>query len=112
MRLYKSTNGQWVGTQRDAQRNFPRNWEEVNVPVDKDGLLGFLNTNQVATKTTTEIKPAIPVEDMPELLSPQASSWVKWAYETLRRGDKKEAETMLLNGLEVQHKLEKGVSNG
>ena len=115
MRLYKSSNGQWFGTQRDAQRNSPRDWEEFNVPVSKNGLLEFLNMFEVAktkAEPKTEIKPAMPVEDMPELLSPKAASWVKWAHDTLRRGDKKEAEAMLFNGLQVQMQLEKGVSNG
>jgi len=51
MRLYKSSNGQWAGTQRDAQKNFPRDWSEVDVPTSKADLIAWLNDNQVgATK--------------------------------------------------------------
>ena len=45
MILYKSSKGQWVGTQRDAQRYFPRDWEQVDVPVSKVYLIEFLNEN-------------------------------------------------------------------
>ena len=47
MRLYKSSKGQWVGTQRDAQRYFPRDWEEAEVPVSKEYLIEFLNVHKV-----------------------------------------------------------------
>ena len=40
----------------------------------------------------------------PQQIDPEAYSWVRWAYETLRRGDRKEAEAMLLRGLEKQKK--------
>jgi hypothetical protein len=66
MRLYKSSKGQWVGTQRDAQRYFPKD---------------------------------------PEMIDPEAYSWVSWAYETLRRGDKAEALKMLEKGLNKQKEL-------
>ena len=45
MRLYKSSNGQWAGTQRDAQKNFPRDWSEVDVPTSKADLIAWLNEN-------------------------------------------------------------------
>ncbi len=104
MRLYKSkTKGQWVGTQRDAQKSFPRDWEEINVPVSKNGLLEFLNIFEVGAKRE-EVKPTV-IESAPPNpadLDPEAHSWVTWAYETLKRGDKAEAEKMLLNGLNKQ----------
>lgn len=103
MRLYKSSTGRWFGTQREAQSNSPRDWEEFNVPVSKNGLLEFLNMFEVA-KTKVELvvehKPVDPSE-----IDPQAYSWVRWAYETLRRGDRKEAEAMLLNGLQNQREV-------
>ena len=100
MKLYKSkSKGQWVGTQRDAQKNFPRDWEEMNVPVSKHGLLEFLNHFAVSDVKQPE-KPVQQID--PEQIDPEAYSWVRWAYETLRRGDKKEAEAMLLRGLEKQ----------
>jgi hypothetical protein len=100
MKLYKSkSKGQWVGTQRDAQKNFPRDWEEMNVPVSKQGLLEFLNHFKVGDIKQPE-QPIVQVD--PQQIDPEAYSWVRWAYETLRRGDKKEAEAMLLRGLEKQ----------
>ena len=100
MKLYKSKGkGQWVGTQRDAQKNFPRDWEEMNVPVHKEGLLKFLNYFEV-DYVENRAKPVAQID--PQQIDPEAYSWVRWAYETLRRGDKKEAEAMLLRGLEKQ----------
>lgn len=47
MRLYTNKNGQWFGTQRDAQKGAPRNWVEVDVPTSKQDLINWLNANQV-----------------------------------------------------------------
>ena len=102
MRLYKSSNGQWVGTQREAQKNFPRDWKETEVPTSKAELIAFLNSYKVGGKPAAENGGAAANSSKPvslEAISPEAYSWVNWAYETLRRGDKKEAEAMLLNGL-------------
>jgi uncharacterized lipoprotein YehR (DUF1307 family) len=38
---------------------------------------------------------------------PHTHSWVQWAYETLKRGNKAEAEKMLLQGLEIQNNIKK-----
>ena len=103
MRLYKSSNGQWCGTQREAQKNFPRDWQETDVPTSKAELIAFLNGHSVGAKAATiKESAAEPLNEgvTLEALDPKAYSWVSWAYETLRRGDKKEAEAMLLNGLE------------
>ena len=102
MRLYKSSNGQWCGTQREAQKNFPRDWKETDVPTSKADLIAFLNSHKVGGKPAAENGcAAAPLSKPinPEAIDPEAYSWVSWAYETLRRGDKKEAEAMLLNGL-------------
>tara|TARA_B100000575_G_scaffold269455_1_gene249137 strand:+ start:697 stop:1023 length:327 start_codon:yes stop_codon:yes gene_type:complete len=107
MRLYKSSNGQWVGTQREAQKNFPRDWKETEVPTSKAELIAFLNSYKVGGKPAAENGCAaanLSKPDSLEAISPEAYSWVNWAYETLRRGDKKEAEAMLLNGLNGQVK--------
>lgn len=103
MRLYKNSNGQWVGTQREAQKNFPRDWKETDVPTSKADLIAFLNSHKVGGKPAAENASAAAPSSKPdslEAISPEAYSWVNWAYETLRRGDQKEAEAMLLNGLE------------
>ena len=106
MILYRSSKGQWVGTQRDAQRYFPRDWEQVDVPVSKVQLIEFLNENKVGATQTEQQQPVMTTPD-PEQIDPEAYSWVVWAYETLKRGDKKEAEAMLLRGLEKQKELMK-----
>ncbi len=103
MRLYQSSKGQWVGTQRDAQKNFPRDWREVDVPTSKSDLLEWLNIHEVGAKKNALVQePQAPTKVNPEDLNPEALSWVTWAYETLKRGDKAEAEAMLLNGLNKQ----------
>jgi len=111
MRLYKSSKGQWVGTQRDAQRYFPRDWEETEVPVSKEYLIEFLNVHKVGA-TQTEKRVGVythpygkPIAPDPEQIDPEAYSWVSWAYETLRRGDKAEALKMLEKGLSKQKEL-------
>jgi hypothetical protein len=103
MRLYKSSNGQWCGTQREAQKNFPRDWQETEVPTSKAELIAFLNGHNVGAKAATTKVAAAQLSNEGvtlEALDPKAYNWVSWAYETLKRGDKKEAEEMLLNGLE------------
>lgn len=110
MKLYKSkSKGQWVGTQRDAQKNFPRDWEETEVPTSKAELLAFLNGHNVGAIQKTEQRIDTythpygkPMASDPKQIDPKAYSWVSWAYETLKRGDKKEAEAMLLRELEKQ----------
>ena len=104
MRLYKSSKGQWVGTQRDAQRYFPRDWEQVDVPVSKVQLIEFLNENKVGATQTEQQQPVVVAPD-PEQIDPEAYGWVSWAYETLKRGDKQEAIKMLERGLEKQKEL-------
>ena len=102
MRLYKNSTGQWVGTQREAQKNFPRDWKETEVPTSKAELIAFLNSHKVGAKLAAENgSAAAPLSKPinPEAIDPDAYYWVSWAYETLRRGDKKEAEAMLLNAL-------------
>ena len=111
MRLYKSSKGEWVGTQRDAQKNFPRDWEELNVPVSKNGLLEFLNIYKVGASSERAVgqtPPIVTAAPHPDQLNPEVYSWVKWAYETLKRGDKSEAEKMLHRGLCVQKELSNG----
>jgi len=104
MILYKSSKGQWVGTQRDAQRYFPRDWEQVDVPVSKVYLIEFLNENKVGATQTEQQQPVVVAPD-PEQIDPEAYGWVSWAYETLKRGDKHEAIKMLERGLSKQKEL-------
>ena len=105
MILYKSSKGQWVGTQRDAQRYFPRVWEQVDVPMSKVYLIEFLNENKVGATQTEQQQPVVVAPD-PEQIDPEAYGWVSWAYETLRRGDKQEVLKMLERGLSKQKELQ------
>ena len=104
MRLYKSSKGQWVGTQADARRYFPRDWKETDVPVSKEQLIEFLNVHEVGATQVEQQQTVMTTPDS-EQIDPQAYGWVRWAYDTLRRGDKAEAEKMLLRGLEKQKEL-------
>jgi hypothetical protein len=104
MILYKSSKGQWVGTQRDAQRYFPKDWKQVDVPVSKVYLIEFLNENKVGATQTEQQQPVVVAPD-PEQIDPEAYGWVSWAYETLKRGDKHEAIKMLERGLIKQKEL-------
>ena len=104
MILYKSSKGQWVGTQRDAQRYFPKDWKQVDVPMSKVYLIEFLNENKVGATQTEQKQPVVVAPD-PEQIDPEAYGWVSWAYETLKRGDKHEAIKMLERGLEKQKEL-------
>ena len=105
MILYKSSKGQWVGTQRDAQRYFPKDWKQVDVPVSKVYLIEFLNENKVGATQTEQQQPVVVAPD-PEQIDPEAYGWVSWAYETLKRGDKQEAIKMLERGLSKQKELQ------
>ena len=105
MILYKSSKGQWVGTQRDAQRYFPKDWKQVDVPVSKVYLIEFLNENKVGATQTEQQQPVVVAPD-PEQIDPEAYGWVSWAYETLKRGDKQEALKMLERGLSKQKELQ------
>ncbi len=104
MILYRSSKGQWVGTQRDAQRYFPKDWKQVDVPVSKVQLIEFLNENKVGATQTEQQQPVVVAPD-PEQIDPEAYGWVSWAYETLKRGDKQEAIKMLERGLSKQKEL-------
>lgn len=111
MRLYKSSKGEWVGTQRDAQRNFPRDWREIEVPTSKAELINWLNKYEVGAfveRAVGQTPPIVTAAPHPDQLNPEVYSWVKWAYETLKRGDKSEAEKMLYRGLCVQKELSNG----
>jgi len=129
MRLYKSSYGQWFGTQRDAQRGAPRDWTEVDVPTSKQDLINWLNANQVGggydkpVKTTNDdwleeaLRNNIDIdcpENVPEYpdhldddledekLIKSAASWVAWALDNLERGDITSAKEMLKLGLKAQ----------
>ena len=108
MRLYVSSKGEWFGTQKDAQRNAPRDWTEVEVPTSKQELIKYLSENRVGASAPTASAPVI--KEVPEftseLLAPDAASWVSWSLDTLIRGDRNEAKEMLKKGLRIQRERE------
>ena len=101
MKLYTNNQGQWSGTQADARKRFKNDMRLVEVPVDKPNLLAFLNDNEVGSFTALGHKP----EPNPDQLSPHATSWVSWALERLQHGQKKDAEEMLIKGLQLQKEM-------
>ena len=107
MKLYTNDKGQWAGTQAAANKQLGRGcWHTVEVPVDKTCLMAFLNNRKVGA---VEVQPKPSVEPTSELLSPQAASWVAGSLDTLKRGDTREAEAMLVKGLTIQNELTKGI---
>lgn len=106
MRLYQDSKGHWYGTQADARRAAPRDWREVDVPTSKQDLINWLSVHEVGAKAKglnpVPHEPKAALEPKPELLAPQAASWVAWALDTLIRGQKSEAIEMLRKGLKIQ----------
>ena len=106
MRLYTNKDGQWFGTQRDAQKGAPRNWVEVDVPTSKQDLINWLNARKVGSTNSQvsapEPTPTLEPEVTSGLLTTDAYSWVKWALDKLVSGQKSEAEEMLKLGLKEQ----------
>ena len=105
MRLYQNSLGQWAGTQAEARRKFPRDWREVEVPVSKQPLIEWLNIHEVGAKANglASIPTASSAIPEPELLTPDAASWVAWALDCLKRGDRSEAEEMLIKGIAINN---------
>lgn len=106
MRLYQDSKGHWYGTQADARRAAPRDWREVDVPTSKQDLINWLSVHEVGAKAKglnpVPHEPKTAPEPKPELLAPQAASWVAWALDTLHYGSKSEAIEMLRKGLKIQ----------
>jgi len=106
MKLYRNSNGVWAGTQADARKMCGKDYSTVDVPVDKPNLLGFLNLNQVGShtsndKTETHYEVYIPNENKEDSLNKKAMSWFRWAHDCMLRGQYKDAEAMLYNGLKA-----------
>ena len=63
MKLY-SYNGQWFGTQADAKKA-GASTDPIEVPVDKAGLLQFLNEHRVACDPGLTVAPLSAAEPVP-----------------------------------------------
>lgn len=114
MKLYSNNQGQWVTSKYGAKQKFgyrKGSFTEFDIPKSKVDFVDWLNKEKLSSNPTIEKaeinKVELNTDDTQELLSSHAASWVNWAYETLRRGDKNEAEAMLLRGLEIEYKIKK-----
>jgi hypothetical protein len=104
MKLYKNSNGVWAGTQADARKMCGKDYQTVDVPVDKPSLLRFLNANKVGagadpygdqlvsdwydkTRNTT-------VDD-------NALSYFRWGYDKLFTGQYDEGKELIKKALEM-----------
>ena len=75
MKLYTTKKGHWAGTQADAKKLAKQEsttCDVYEVPVDKQGLLGFLNENKVtlgdeAMEETTELPKQVPLSSHEEV---------------------------------------------
>ena len=108
MKLYTNNHGDWCGTQADARKKYGKARQCVEVPTDKSNLMEFLNSHKVGatvkpqTSSPGITKPKAAIEPKEELLSPHAGSWVRWALDNLKRGQKDVAVQMLIKGLDLQ----------
>jgi len=91
MKLYKNSNGVWAGTQAKARSFCGKDYTMVDVPVDKAGLLQFLNLNKVGSSYTSN--------DKVEMTEGGDISWFRWAYDCMCRGQYDDAKEMLKKGL-------------
>ena len=71
MKLYTDNKGQWVGTQADAKKL--GKFTNPDVPVDKKGLLDFLNTHKVGT--TMSESETVPIIKKPDNKKLKSGSW-------------------------------------
>lgn len=73
MILYKTPAGVWTGTQADAraaakaESGDPKNWAEIDVPVNKAGLMAFLNEHRVGAVSPKPLPQEDPRSDGPEV---------------------------------------------
>ena len=101
MRLYKNSNGVWAGTQADARKYCGKDYQTVDVPVDKPNLLMFLNANKVGSGGD-EIKPVEPVEGA--TLTEDALSYFRWAYDKFTVGHYEIGKELMKKALEMSRK--------
>jgi len=97
MKLYKNSDGVWAGTQLDARKMCGKDYTSVDVPVDKPGLLKFLNLNKVGSSYTDNDKQNI--EGEPDTYGKRSISWFRWSYDRMLSGQYDDAKEMLRKGL-------------
>lgn len=87
MRLYLSPDGVWTGTQADAKahaKDHATTWKEVEVPVDKAGLMAFLNKHKVgAAGPVVSSAPPLPEIVKQEATKPAPATPLPLSIQTL-----------------------------
>lgn len=99
MKLYKNSDGVWAGTQLDARKVCGKDYSTVDVPVDKPGLLKFLNLNKVGSSYTSNDKEFEPVYAPDTDLNSKAMSYFRWGYDKLCSGQYDEAKELIRKAL-------------
>jgi len=97
MKLYKSSDGVWAGTQLDARKMCGKDYSTVDVPVDKLGMLKFLNLNKVGSSYTSNDKQQEVSDDGD--LNKKAMSYFKWGYDKLCSGQYDDGKELIRKAL-------------
>ena len=103
MKLYRNSSGVWAGTQVDARKMCGKAYTPVDVPVDKPGLLMFLNANKVGSGAIVDNQS---ITNEATELNIGAMSWFRWSYDCMCRGQYDDAKEHLAKALELS-KVEK-----
>ena len=101
MKLYKNSDGVWAGTQLDARKMCGKGYSTVDVPVDKPGLLKFLNLNKVGSLTDNDKQQEVSDDGD---LNQKAMAWFRWSYDCMCRGEYDDAKEHLAKALEFTKK--------
>jgi len=99
MKLYKNSDGVWAGTQLDARKVCGKDYSTVDVPVDKPGLLKFLNLNKVGSSYTSNDKEFEPVYAPDTDLNSKAMSYFRWGYDKLCSGQYDDGKELIRKAL-------------
>ena len=95
MKLYKNSDGVWAGTQLDARKMCGKDYSAVDVPVDKPGLLKFLNLNKVSSLTDNDKQEVTDDGD----LNKKAMSYFRWGYDKLCSGQYDDGKELIRKAL-------------
>ena len=116
MKLYKNSNGVWAGTQADARKMCGKDYQTVDVPVDKPSLLRFLNANKVGAGADPYGEKAISTwfeeTEHTEDIDKKALSYFRWGYDKLCTGQYDEGKTLIHQALEYHNESIRERANG
>jgi hypothetical protein len=79
MKLYTNNQGQWVGTQDEARRQFGKDFAMVEVPTSKEALMKWLNKCMVVSQAHQQAAVASGAQTVPTstLMKPHAWQTIK-----------------------------------